>query len=1609
MRYLASLQAGITMFALIAMSSPLMVMAQEEPLTPETETTEVVEEETFEEEEEEIVEEVPENLLQTALEEVFELAKKDKEKEKKKEKVEVCHVTPSQTMVIEVDEEGWNGHDGHDDDFLIETEEQEEWCESNKIRVVKEIEETEASPEDFSFTVTETEEDDDSSDSETYEFDEDGEVFVLASDDDDKTYDVTEVDPGSNYTVSYESCTDISFYSDDDEEYELESQGDDEDDEDDEDDKGKIKTCVITNTYNEPEVPETCEITSNTVDFVVEKDDNAFALVSPYLHDAWADFVGGLWIWGDAQVTNPDQEETQTFKKNFEVSQAPTSAVLHIAADNGARVLVNGVEVLDQIDGLDDGDVHYNDANTEEIDILAHLIVGDVNTLEIQVKNLALLDNPTPERNPAGLNYKIVFEDTLCEASEYTPEPEEETAILHATKIVCPLETSLPNWGAGNVVGAITATTAGDFLTAHPECSLQPDWQFQWATDAAGDPEDNDNVALPSPWATITTAQNGSVMTEVPAGINLRVREVLKPGYIPFTGQNTTLSESAEMYCGSDVLNYDNWEWIDATQADTHYYCVAFNAPSAPSCDANAETVLLSSDDVENVLLTQDESGPASVVSWLHGSWLQQVGEWIWKDTATSAGDANSLTDVTEDFTRTFTIVGTPKNSTLEIAADNGYEVYVNNVLLVADTDEFNYGATESHVIPAGMLQGGVNEIRFVISNDAGKPGADTPETNPAGLLYKLTVKNDECDPYEPPAPTKATLSATKVVCDSEAFLPNSGQIANPITANTAAAWVAQSEGKCRLESGYDFQWAPNGTSDPEDNGTTPLGSPWVTFGSTNAQGVATTSVTVADVGGLIQVREVLKAGDVPYASDESGAKLYCASDVAGVDNWEWISNPVAGQTYHCVAFNARQTSDVTMCKVRENDGFTGLSGWTLMLKGAQVQNDLAIPVATVAGVDSVALEADTSYIAVANGVWRNSGQGQNFVDAEYSTLDAWTTPVDGFTGYSTNILELQIEEAFDPNADWGPFSSTHEYARSFTVASDGPANFRIFDGNGTTPEAGWYTDNVESTLAVDIFEGYAGVTGENGCVTFQDVPYGSYTASEIAKTDWTFEGVYDENNEPIQGTTVVVNEPDETFKLLNTPKDNGGGGGDPKGTVVIVKHSVGADGTFTFDLSEQLTVGVSVAPDATIETDEGYGTSTLIVDPGTYNLTENVPQGWTLQGITCEYDGYSEGTTITNGKTIYVGANDTVTCTFTNTKDGEQTQTSNTTVVSGNTSAGENLLGWLFNRDLSTQSPFEFNTETASIGGGSLNVLPITNTINGNNDKFIGELFLLTPMAGVEDITYDFRIEAPNGTVEEQFYMNVYANFGVSSPTKFYDCRYSVVPTVGSDGSFTTVTFDPDLTYPVTTRTGGQASPFTCPASPADMDLLSPGSTIRVVAINTGDTSASDLGVAGYFDKVVTRITTGTNTHTETYDFEPAPITPQNEDDGNSTGNRVRSPGNTGGLVLGASTECSPLLMTYLGKSFINAPTEVTKLQNFLNGEMGTALPLSGAFDSATEEAVHSFQIKYWEDVLKPWFGIPGSPIQDSDDSSGIVFKTTKWKINNLFCPGSEAMPMLP
>jgi hypothetical protein len=212
---------------------------------------------------------------------------------------------------------------------------------------------------------------------------------------------------------------------------------------------------------------------------------------------------------------------------------------------------------------------------------------------------------------------------------------------------------------------------------------------------------------------------------------------------------------------------------------------------------------------------------------------------------------------------------------------------------------------------------------------------------------------------------------------------------------------------------------------------------------------------------------------------------------------------------------------------------------------------------------------------------------------------------------------------------------------------------------------------------------------------------------------------------------------------------------------------------------------------------------------------------------------------------------------------------------ISDETGAFENDPGgWMFSRDPNNATPFEFTTNESSIGWGSLYVMPIGSTAS---HKFIGELFLIEEMANIESISYDFKIGAGGDSGDSnQFYANVYANFAASSPTKFYDCRYAIVPASGSTSGFTTVTFDPTASYSVATRTGAAASPLPCPDSPAAMGA---GAVLRAFVINLGDTSptASDQGLSGYFDKVVVTKTTGVTT----YDFEADPQTPEACKDG--------------------------------------------------------------------------------------------------------------------------------
>jgi len=102
-------------------------------------------------------------------------------------------------------------------------------------------------------------------------------------------------------------------------------------------------------------------------------------------------------------------------------------------------------------------------------------------------------------------------------------------------------------------------------------------------------------------------------------------------------------------------------------------------------------------------------------------------------------------------------------------------------------------------------------------------------------------------------------------------------------------------------------------------------------------------------------------------------------------------------------------------------------------------------------------------------------------------------------------------------------------------------------------------------------------------------------------------------------------------------------------------------------------------------------------------------------------------------------------------------------------------------------------------------------------------------------------------------------------------------------------------------------------------------------------------------------------------------------------------------GEILGESTTCYLYLLEYIKYGANNNPVEVKKLQTFLNENMGTNLPITGIYDKETKKVVEQFQLKYKNEVLKPW--VDEGLWSSVDVPTGYVYKTTKRWINLLKC----------
>jgi len=172
--------------------------------------------------------------------------------------------------------------------------------------------------------------------------------------------------------------------------------------------------------------------------------------------------------------------------------------------------------------------------------------------------------------------------DSECKEEEYI------TVIAH--KIVCEDEADLPNWGVvsgdQNISNWFDSGEADQWVAEKEGCQFASGWEFEWGPKTAGNPGDEHYGHGGGQWTTFGPT-DGTGATKTTFYQNdvtdpLKFREVLKPGYLPFTygpyggdGNNV----SAEFYCDDDNHHYDNYDYINGPMMGNTYHCVGFNAP----------------------------------------------------------------------------------------------------------------------------------------------------------------------------------------------------------------------------------------------------------------------------------------------------------------------------------------------------------------------------------------------------------------------------------------------------------------------------------------------------------------------------------------------------------------------------------------------------------------------------------------------------------------------------------------------------------------------------------------------------------------------------------------------------------------------------------------------------------------------------------------------------------------------------------------------------------------------------------------------------------------------------------------------------------------------
>ena len=335
----------------------------------------------------------------------------------------------------------------------------------------------------------------------------------------------------------------------------------------------------------------------------------------------------------------------------------------------------------------------------------------------------------------------------------------------------------------------------------------------------------------------------------------------------------------------------------------------------------------------------------SAVLAWVHSAWTAQNdpelvasgAQWIWEQNPTKQAD--TLVDTSYTFKKEFTWMGPIVSTDLYMAvgSDNGVQVYLNNVLIGSNTGEFGYlQGSMLHIlaatITANVIQGN-NVLKFVVTN-IGLPNG-TPQSNPAGLIYKFHINGKCGDAY---FQNHCSLWQEKDLGAGDTFF-NFGDvkpgdlgtdvISLHVFSNDAYACLIVNNKNDQENTIYGPETAAGDTTTPQGELSKYINV--FTWGDANGDGVYNTGETALGSGSLLDLSSIMNmdAGNGQFLTATTTKNIglaWCAGTLT----------PHAGSAFTC--------NGDTMLNDAQSDSFTA----DLTAYAEQVRNNSAFSCGSV-------------------------------------------------------------------------------------------------------------------------------------------------------------------------------------------------------------------------------------------------------------------------------------------------------------------------------------------------------------------------------------------------------------------------------------------------------------------------------------------------------------------------------------------------------------------------------------------------------------------------------------------------------------------------------------